>query len=193
MVSHWVVMGAGRRTRSARHRLAPDHDLVLLAGGGDAGAFEELVDRHQRVVFSVARSCGLGHDDAADVTQVAFAALADALPRLDDGDRVRSWLCTVARRHSWRVLARRDRESLGDPPDRAADGDLADRVEAVVDLVGALEQLRPRCRDLLTALYFREPPLDYADASVELTMPIGSIGPTRARCLDQLRTIVESG
>jgi RNA polymerase sigma factor (sigma-70 family) len=185
-------MGAERRTLSARRRNAPDSALVTMAANGDAGAFEELVGRHQRVVFSIARSCGLGRDDAADVTQVAFAALADALPRLEDGDRVRSWLCTVARRHSWRVLARRDRESLGDPPDRASDADLPARVATVVDLVDALEQLRPRCRDLLTALYFREPPLDYAQASVELTMPIGSIGPTRARCLDQLRSIVES-
>lgn len=186
-------MGAERRTHRGRLGAAPDRELVALAAAGDAGAFAELVGRHQRVVFSVARSCGLGAEDAADVTQVAFAALSDALPRLDDADRVRSWLCTVARRHSWRVLARRDRESLVDPPDRAAEADLAGRVDAVVDLVEAMDRLRPRCRDLLTALYFREPPLDYAEASAALTMPIGSIGPTRARCLDQLRSIVESG
>ena len=68
-------MGADRRTHRGRLGVAPDRELVALAAAGDAGAFAELVGRHQRVVFSVARSCGLGAEDAADVTQVAFAAL----------------------------------------------------------------------------------------------------------------------
>ena len=186
-------MGVPRRTLSVeRWRAATDATLVAWAAEGGNSAFAELVRRHQRVVFSVARSCGLGREDAADVTQLAFAALADALGSIDDGARVRSWLCTVARRHSWRLRARRDRESFEDPPDRAAEDDLVGRVDAVVDLVDALDRLRPKCRDLLTALYFSDQPLDYGEAALALGMPIGSIGPTRSRCLDQLRTIVES-
>lgn len=186
-------MRAVRRTlRGGEWGDATDGDLLAAAASGDHLAFEELLHRHQRVVFSVARSCGLGHEDAAEVTQLAFTNLATSLTTIHDGTRVRSWLCTVTRRHSWRVLARRDRETLGEPPDRASDADLSRRVDALVDLVEALDRIRPRCRELLTALYFREPPLDYEQVSGELGMPIGSIGPTRARCLEQLRTTIEA-
>lgn len=178
------VMGrAGRASLAAR----PDADLVRAVRSGDAAAFEEIVRRHERVVFSIARTVGLGHDDAADVTQIVFAAFASSVDTLDQPEHVRAWLCTVARRHSWRVLGRARRETPGDVPDHIAEVDAIARADAVADLLDALDQLRPRCRDLVVALYLSRPPMSYDEVAERLGMSIGSIGPTRARCLDDLR------
>lgn len=177
----------GRAQRAQRRRDASDVELVEALRDGDAAAFETLVERHQRVVFSVARTAGLDREDAADVTQIAFGSLASSASTLSDPEHVRAWLCTVARRHSWRVLARRRREAPGQVPERLVDADAAARVDAVVDLVAALDGLRPRCRELIEALYLADPPLDYATIAARIGMPVGSIGPTRARCLAQLR------
>lgn len=183
-------MAVRRAHRDGKPAAASESALLASAIAGDVDAFAEIVRRHQRVVFSVARTCGLGREDAADVTQVVFATLASGMHTIDDGARVRSWLCTVARRQAWRVNRRRDREDLGSPPDRATDDEVG-RVDALVSLIDALDTLRPRCRDLLTALYLNEPPRDYQEVSAELGIAIGSIGPTRARCLEQLRVVVE--
>jgi len=184
-----VVGRVGRASLAAR----PDADLVLAVRGGDSAAFEEIVRRHQRVVFSVARTVGLDRDDAADVTQIVFAAFASSVDSLGQPEHVRAWLCTVARRHSWRVLERMRRESPGDVPDHIAEVDAIARADAVADLSDALDRLRPRCRDLVTALYLSRPPMSYDEVAERLGIPIGSIGPTRARCLDDLRRLLDPG
>lgn len=189
-VTLWAMSAVGQAVRVRRAGDRPDADLVLAVAGGDARAFEALVLRHQRVVFSVARTAGLDRDDAADVTQMAFSALATSAASITQPEHVRAWLCTIARRQSWRIVERRRRERPGDVPDDAVDADTVARTEAVVDLVAALDQLRPRCRDLIVALYLADPPLDYESVAAHLGMPIGSIGPTRARCLAQLRAAI---
>lgn len=157
---------------------------------GDERAWVVVVDRYSRLVWSVARSCGLDADDAADVAQLSFAELVRQVDRLRDGDRIAPWLATVARRHAWRRLDQRRRDlALGtlDPADPA---DPESRIDDIVWIDAALHELDDRCRSLIQLLFLSGEEPGYAAVGRRLDMPIGSIGPTRARCLEHLGRIL---
>jgi RNA polymerase sigma factor (sigma-70 family) len=157
---------------------------------GDGAAWHALVERYERPVFSVARGGGLDLEDAADVTQTTFVALLDALTQLRSDERLASWLLTVARRTAWRVRRRREQESgaaLG-PPAVADDRDW----EQIAALHEGLARLGRPCRDLLVARYFDPAEPSYAEIAQRLGRAIGGIGPLRARCLEQLRALIEA-
>ena len=171
-------------------------ELVAAAGGGDQRAWEELVDRFGGLVWSVARIHGLSAADAADVSQTAWLRLVEHLDRIRDPERVGSWLASTARHEALRVLRRAGRElPVGDeaeleprgavvePPDAHALASERDEV-----LWKAFAALPPRCQRLLRVL-IADPVLSYQEVAASLQMPIGSIGPTRARCLSQLRRL----
>ena len=168
-------------------------DLVRAAADGDRSAWDELVARFSGLVWAVARGHRLQGDDAADVFQTTWLRLVEQLGRLREPDRVGAWLATTARRECLRVLRRSGRETVSGPelldavPDDAApvdDGLLrAERQQAVWH---SLEQASPRCQRLLRVLV-ADPPLSYTEVAQVLDMPIGSIGPTRRRCLEHLR------
>jgi RNA polymerase sigma factor (sigma-70 family) len=165
--------------------------LVTAAQGGDDRAWRVLVARYVDLVWSVARSHDLGHCDAADVTQTTWMRLHEHLPVLQEPDRVAQWLMTTARREALRVRRERQRRAAETGPAvahaAAADEDLTHVGEERDRLLWqAFRQLSPSCQTLLRALSSEEPP-SYADLSATLGMPVGSIGPTRARCLDRLR------
>lgn len=181
-------MTAGARM-TEQERL--DHDAQLLDGcrRGDAVAWRELVGRYERLVFSIPLRYGLSREDAADVCQLTFTALLEQLDSVRDGTRLGGWLATVARRHAWRLLTRSRHERLdGDAGADVVDADepLAD-VERLVWLSDALLTLGPACRELLLALYFDAAEPSYAEVAQRIGRPVGSIGPTRARCLARLR------
>jgi RNA polymerase sigma factor (sigma-70 family) len=152
------------------------------------------VDRFSGLVWSIARGHRLGDADAADVAQTVWLRLVESLPRLREPAAVGGWLATTARNESLRLLRRAGREVVGG--DLGLDetpADAAHSPEAVLeaherrDLVRrALEELSLRCQTLLRALAY-SPDNSYADISAALDMPVGSIGPTRSRCLDRLR------
>lgn len=177
---------------------ATDVELLGRCRKGDAGAWKALVGRYGSFVFSVSRSAGLSEADAADVTQQTFCILHESLDRLKGDTRLGGWLATVARRHSWRAVARLQRESP------AAPEDLAEKVEASEPegggrggwermewLQDGLGRLDTRCRKLLTELYLRAEPGAYEEVAERLKIAVGSIGPTRARCLEKLRSLME--
>ncbi len=165
-----------------------DADLIRGCRAGESDAWDALVGRYERLVFSVALRNGLGSEDAADVTQMAFVALLDSLSALRDDERLSSWLMTVARRQSWRVRRRREVERplamVAQVVDPLADWD---RVACVHD---ALQQLPSPCRELLHALYFDPAEPSYAEVAARLGRSIGGIGPMRARCLQRMRTLL---
>lgn len=177
-----------------------DSDLNLLNAcrRGDMRAWERLVRKYERLVYSIALNHGLTADDAADITQLTFTILLESLDSLRDDSNLASWLGTVARRHSWRLLKRAGRE------DTQADEDLADsawlmnrpgddsirRWELAEWLDGGLRRIDERCRRLLVALYFDPDEPSYTEIAQRLGMAPGSIGPTRARCLERLREIL---
>lgn len=174
-------------------------DAVRRAAVGEPDGWDELVDRFSGLVWSVARGHGLGPADAADVAQTTWLRLAESLPRLRDPERVGAWLVTTARRESLRVLRRGQRHipagvEVGDdrpcPDDVSPDARMLRRERETVlwTAFGALPSL---CRTLLRVL-LSDPAPSYAEVSEALDMPIGSIGPRRARCLDRLRIVLET-
>ena len=173
--------------------LQTDYDLIRACHAGDARAWERLLDKYERLVFSISLNYGLTTDDAADVTQITFTILLENLDTLPDGIRLAPWLATVARRHTWRLLARHRREAVNPEEDLAGNETLGgivdptERWELAEWLNYGLNMLDERCRQLLLALYFDAEQPSYAQVADRLKLPVGSIGPTRARCLEQMK------
>lgn len=171
--------------------------LVDRAATGDEEAWDALVSRFSGLVWSVARGYGLDAADAADVSQTCWLRLAENLGRINDRERVGSWLATTARRESLAVVKRGRRlvpsgvlceDDLS--PDWGAPDAAVLRDERVAALISAFRELPALCRTLLRVL-LSEPTPSYAEVSENLDMPVGSIGPRRARCLERLRVHVE--
>jgi len=169
--------------------------LVAGAVAGDQHAWAELVDRFAPLLWSVCRGFRLSPTDAEDVTQAVWLRMLERLPSLRVPEALPGWLATTTRRECLRQLeATRGRAHREAPllDEAVADerGDQVDepllRAERRDALRAAYDRLGERCRWLL-ALLLRDPPPPYAEIGVELGMPIGSIGPVRARCLETLR------
>lgn len=192
----------GRMLYSGRAVYESDRQLIEACRRGDSGAWEELLDRYERLVFSIPLNYGLSREDAADIAQLTFTILIQSLDSLREDSRLGAWLATVARRHTWRLLDRNKRESAGKHEDLAdspkllgASGpDAVEQWEMTEWLSQGLSELNEPCRNLLTALYFDPEQPSYAEVAERLNMPVGSIGPTRARCLKRLKEVlVEKG
>ena len=171
--------------------------LLAAAAEGDEAAWRELVDRFNRLLWATARGCGLMEADAADVTQTTWMRLAEQLGHITTPEALPGWLVTTARREAVRV-AQRSRRPL--PPPLLAGVDLDDQPSAIDQLVKAerredlrhaFRRLGERCR-LLLALLSADAPCSYEDISDQAGIPVGSIGPTRRRCLTKLATLLES-
>lgn len=177
---------------------------MLACRNGDQGAWEELVNRYQRLVYSVPRRGGLTDEQAADVFQHVFASLVEYVDRIEQPERIGAWLVTTARRETWRV-GRRERATA---PFVRAEPDSPDPVEQLPSeeplpeetLVRLEEQQRvrvavdaldERCNRLLKLLFYSPAPPSYAVIAAELGTSEGSIGPTRARCLQKLKRQLE--
>lgn len=171
-----------------------DSELVERCLAGDQCAWDELVDRYGRLVYSIPRRYGLSESDASDVMQNVFVTAFRKLQTLKDHERLSSWLITTAHRESWRVGKRSDRERQ---LDRAIPDVSEPSPAQVIDwerqhvVRAALERLGGRCQDLLTALFLEPSESSYEAIAERLDMKVGSIGPTRARCFKKLESILE--
>ncbi len=181
-------------TESARE----DEQLIRACRQGDVQAWQRLLDKYERLVFSIARNAGLEPEDATDITQQTFSFLIQSLETMRDEGNLGGWLATVARRHSRRLLVRqRNYEAkLADPQVATSLLPTQSRAETIEHweltewLHSGLQHLDERCRDLLMALYFDPQEPSYADIAARLGMAEGSIGATRARCLARLRIML---
>lgn len=177
-----------------------DWELILACRAGEATAWEQLVSRYERLVFSIALSYRVSREDAADVSQMAFLSLFRSLDALSDDSRLSAWLATVAHRQTKRILQQRRREypdaqELLDErlPSIDPRGETPmERWEIVEWLQYGMDALSERCRQLLLALYFDREEPSYAEVAARLGMPVGSIGPSRARCIERLKQLLES-
>ncbi|MFG1955679.1 RNA polymerase sigma factor [Micromonospora sp. NPDC048830] len=174
--------------------------LVSAAAGGDESAWGELVRRYTPLVYSVIRSYDLSRADAADVNQTVWLRLVEHLARVRDPEALAAWLATTARRECYRLSRLGRRTQPFDPYDdaldayhgfsRAADSAAPDeellRAERRQALREGFAQLPPRCQALL-ALLTADPAPSYREIAERLGVPVGSIGPTQARCLRRLR------
>lgn len=166
-------------------------ELLPAAAAGDADAWEALVEEYGTMVWAVARSFGLDESTAGDVSQTVWLRLQEHIGAIREPRALPGWLSTTAKREALRVLRRRRREVYHErdipveDPTRAVDDadEAADRRSRVGH---ALHRLSEACRQLLRLLTV-EPALSYDEIASLLGRPRGSLGPTRARCLDHLR------
>jgi len=190
----------GGRTASATRSAAQDEEvtrLVQAAAAGDHQAWDSLVSRYVALLWSIAFRHGLNESDAADVVQTTWLRLFEHINDVRQPARVGSWLATTAQRESLRLVAHRQRVVLSDD-EAAFDG--PDRLQAPLDegllareqaaaARAALDELPPTWRALVELLT-QDPPMTYEKICADLGVPIGSIGPTRGRCVRRLRAIV---
>jgi RNA polymerase sigma factor (sigma-70 family) len=179
--------------------------LIQRCLHGDAAAWEQLVQRYAGLVHSVPIKYGLTPGEVDDVGQEVFLALAQGLHKIEDPERLPGWLVTTARRYSWRVMQQRAREQP------ASEADVADLevlptthnlTQTVSDFLTdfehqevislGMQRLGKRCQMLLTLIFLDRAEPSYEEISQQLGIPLGSIGPTRNRCLQQLRKLLEA-
>jgi RNA polymerase sigma factor (sigma-70 family) len=171
--------------------------LVQRAAQGDWSAWERLVDQYAKLIWAMTRDFKLAESDAADVAQATWLRLLEHIDRLKHPARVGSWLATTARHECLRSLAARKKVMLVHDDAEfegvaAHEPDIDERLlaeERAQTVREALARLPWRWQRLLELL-MTDPPVSYADISDELGLPVGSIGPTRGRCLARLRVLL---
>jgi RNA polymerase sigma factor (sigma-70 family) len=170
--------------------------LVGRAAAGEREAWDAVVERFGGLVWAVAVAHRLGPADSAEVAQTTWLRLLENLDRIREPERLAGWLATTARRESLRLLRLRARELPEDglgldvvpDPDPGPEELLLDD-ERHRRLWRAFTRLPERCRVLLHTVVVVAPP--YTEAAAALGVPVGSIGPSRARCLRRLRRLFE--
>jgi RNA polymerase sigma factor (sigma-70 family) len=166
-----------------------DNELIERCLAGDEIAWEDLISRYQRLVYSVAHTLCSQPEDVSDVFQQVWLELYQHLSELRSVEALPAWLITVTRRRSYAIIrSRRYSEQLDeDLPDVSQKLTL---VEHEHSLERVLAQLPERCRRLIDLLYFSVDEPSYAEISQEMGMPVSSIGPNRSRCLEKLKKLL---
>ncbi len=182
-----------------------DNALLQACRNGDTAAWQQVVEKYERLIYAIPLRMGLSRADADDIFQLTFSTLAQNLDVIRDAAKMGGWLATVARRNAWAVLRNQrgeltfadvqaDRQpgeadtlldtatALGAP-----ENNVTEQWEMSLWLDTGLRQLGERCRELLQSLYLDPNEPSYAEIVQRLGIPLGSIGPTRARCLEQLK------
>jgi RNA polymerase sigma factor (sigma-70 family) len=173
--------------------------LVSAAKQGSEVAFGELVNEFSPLLWQIARAAGLSSGDAEDVVQVVWLRLVEHLDEIRAPSALSGWLVITTKREAWRVraLERRqlpaDQESFAELPDEGPGSE----EQVIIDerrraLWAAIRQLPPRCQELLRIIAFVPRP-DYAAIAGQLGLRVGSVGPTRGRCLARLRAVLADG
>jgi len=173
--------------------------LMRMAANGDPRAWQTLVEKYGRLIWSITRDFKLFESDAADVVQTTWMRLIEHIDRIEHADRVGAWLAATARNECLRSLAARKRMVLAREED-SFDGPA--RHEPEIDEALLATERAAGVREAMTQLPWRwqrlmemlmaDPPASYAEISDELGLPVGSIGPTRGRCLARLRVLLEA-
>ena len=192
-----AATGSGTVQQARPDRGARIASLVREAQRGDEAALGQIVTELSPLLWQVARATGLSAGDAEDVLQTAWLRLVAHLDGIHDVAALTGWLVTTTRREAWRVRAagRRqfpaDQETLDELPEP---GPGAEEQVVVADeqreLWTAIGRLSARCQELLRIIAFAPRP-DYTAVAAALGMPVGSIGPTRGRCLAKLRVLLD--
>lgn len=173
-----------------------DAELIRDCLSDRQRGWDRLIERYGRLVYSIPLRLGLPAADADDVFQIVWSIVLRRLESLRDAERLSAWLIRTTYRESWRRVRQRSRQASSDAaeldaaaPDEPAEHDIIrwERQELVHRGLGQLDE---RCRRLLTALFLGRETPPYEQLAEELGMRIGSIGPTRARCLQRLERIL---
>ncbi len=168
-----------------------DSDLIQACLNGDESAWKELVERYARLVYSIPYRWGLSPSDADDVFQNVFTIVYRRLGSLRDQSLLAAWLIRITYHECQRLRksAPNEAELSESLPDLGtAPEDQVEIMERQHLVRMALKQLEPRCRELLMALFLESAAPSYEELARRLDIPVGSIGPTRARCFKKLES-----
>ena len=181
-----------------------DRDLVLACRRGDESAWEALVLRYQRLIYTIPRRAGLDGDLASEIFQEVFTTLFEKIDEIDNPEKLKAWMVTTARRKTWRLIKRENRSEKFEDSDEAEDFEwsklpdnapLADEVMVQLEeqhrVRAAVLALDERCRKLIEMLFYQHEAPAYSEIAARLGGTEGSIGPTRARCLQKLLGLLE--
>ncbi|HEX2327946.1 MAG TPA: sigma-70 family RNA polymerase sigma factor [Candidatus Angelobacter sp.] len=198
------IESANARCARCDAEIAPevseDARLVQACLSGDQQAWEMLIDKYKRLIYSVPFKYGASPEDAADIFQSVCIEVFNSLGQLKHVESLRSWLITVSVRQSYRWKKKQARHVELD----ALEPDVAEELATVPETVQQLQQeqivrevvakLPPRCGELVRMLFFEQPPLPYTEVARRLGLATGSIGFMRGRALERLRKmLVEAG
>ncbi len=170
-----------------------DSELIRACLSDDETAWRELVERYARLVYSIPLRRGMSAADADEIFQNVFTIVFRQLQNLRNERSLVAWLMRITHNECHRLLK-------GSLPDEEIDDSFPDTGTPPLEEVEiwekqhlvrlALNQLEPRCQDLLTALFLESPPPSYEELAERLKIPVGSIGPTRTRCFKKLEEIL---
>ncbi len=189
---------ASDATEPVRH----DAALIKRCRENDETAWDELVERYQRLIFAIPRRAGLTEEQASDVFQDVFLTLFEKIDTIEQPERIRSWMVTTAKFKTWAVVrgskgfySPETEEEMEAEMASIADGSpLAD--ELLVELEeqhlirSALKELEERCQQILSMIYLRDPAASYAEVAISIGVGETSISPLRTRCLKKLGKIL---
>lgn len=181
-----------------------DGELVKACRGGDQNAWNELVERFQRLIITIPRRAGLSEEQSADVFQEVFLTLFEKLDEIEQPEKIRSWLVTTAKFKTWGVV--RGTKNLYSPAtDEEMESEMAQIADAapladakLIELEQqhlirtALQKLEEKCRAIIAMIYLRETAASYAEVAQAINVGETSISPLRSRCLKKLAKILES-
>lgn len=180
----------------SKYKSLGDSELVTRCLEGEGEAWAALISRYRRLIYSIPFRFGLGTADANDVFQSVCVKLIEHLNDLKDESKVSSWLITITNRQCIALRSSLSRESSTD--DLVAEPasseqsleDIQIQTQRSQIVREAVEELPDRCRQLFQMLYLDQHTKSYEEIARILEIPVPSIGPTRARCLDRLRTLL---
>ncbi len=172
--------------------------LVAACRRGEPEAWDEVLERYGRLIWSVSRRLGAREDEAEEVFQRTWIAIVEGIHQLKKADRFASWIAGTTRHQTLRLISEQarhrrassidDRTIIGNEPvaDEDVEGELT-RLQEAATLYDALARLELRCQELLEMLFFEDPAPDYREIAEQTGLAVGSIGPIRARCLKRLK------
>jgi RNA polymerase sigma factor (sigma-70 family) len=177
-----------------------DAALVSECRNGSKRAWEVFVRRFQRLIYTVPRRAGLSDEQAADVFQIVFSKAFEHLESITQPDRIQAWLVTTAKRESLALLRdRRSTVSIGEPEEEGGEvydvpdenplpEELLESLQLQHELHEAVKLLDPKSQEFVKLVFLQDEPLPYSEIAARLGISEGSIGPTRTRCLEKLRS-----
>lgn len=172
-----------------------DESLVTACLIGDEQAWETLLARYNRLIYTIPLRFGFSKAMADEIHQETCLIMLEKMDTLRDRQQLSSWIMTVTRRaciKRWRTNKTEEIE-LSDTA-HTVESNLDENImqlEAQFLIQESFKRLSERCQQIVEALFLREPPLTYEEIAEQLEISLGSVGPTRARCLDKLRREVE--
>ena len=184
--------------RSSLSTSKTDHLIVKMCLEGDSVAWEILVNRYRKLIFHFPSKAGLLPDQADEVFQDTCLALYRQLPHISKTENLAYWVGSVAQRITWKMIQTNRKVQHEDisemydveSPDLIPDENLMVKIHQHHIRLG-MSSLDEKCRNLLLQLFFSDDS-DYQQASRKLGISMGSIGPTRNRCLDKLKKLLKS-